>query len=318
MKPQLSALPDMYPVNKKSVKSKLIHSWQLYLLILLPIIYLFIFNYYPMLGVQIAFKKYSVRGGIWGSPWVGLDHFIRFFRSYNFWRIVGNTVHISLYGLIAGFPFPIMLALGLNYVTNRRFKKVAQMIYYAPHFLSTVVVVGMIFQLLGKHSGIVNQFIRLLGGESIDFMAEPALFSSIYVWSGIWQHIGFSSIIYLAVLSGIDQEQHEAAIVDGANKIQRMWHIDIPGLMPTATILLILSTGGILSVGFEKVFLMQNDLNLSASEVIATYVYRVGLMSSYTDYSYASAIGLIQSLIGVLLLLIVNQFANKLGRTSLW
>ena len=314
----LSVLPGTKLVNRSSVKSKLKKSWQLYVLIALPIVYLLVFQYYPMLGAQIAFRKFTVKGGIWGSDWVGFSNFVRFFQSYQFWRVIGNTVWLSVYGLIAGFPFPIMFALGLNYVTQKQFKKTIQMFTYAPYFLSVVVVVGMLFQLLSKQTGIVNHFIVLLGGERVDFLAKPSLFPSLYVWSNVWQGIGFNSVIYLAVLSGIDQQLHEAAIVDGANKLQRIRHIDLPGIMPTAIILLILSTGSILNIGFEKVLLMQNPLNISASEVINTYVYKIGLASTFPDFSYASAIGLFQSLVGMLLLVIVNQAANKFSKTSLW
>lgn len=291
--------------------------WQLYLMILLPVIYLLIFHYYPMYGVQIAFKEYQFASGIFGSPWVGMKHIQRFFSSYVFWRVIRNTIVLSLYGLIVGFPFPILLALSLNYVNNRFFKKTIQMVTYAPHFISTVVLVGMINQFFASR-GIINNTLFALFGDKIDFFGNAAIFPSMYVWSGIWQSTGFGSIIYLAVLSNIDPQLHEAAIVDGATKMQRMRYVDLPGLIPTATILFIMNMGGILSVGFEKALLMQNPLNLSASEVISTYVYKVGLIAQFPDYSYSTAIGLFQSIVGLIFIVAVNRIARKVSETSLW
>lgn len=292
--------------------------WQLYLLIFLPVLYIIIFKYVPMYGAQIAFKNYRIVDGIWKSPWTGFDHFLRFFNSYEFGRLIKNTIVISLYSLAAGFPFPIMLALSLNYVNNVPFKKTVQMVTYAPHFISTVVMVGMLLQFLAHRAGLVNNLLELIGLQRVDFIAKPAYFKSIYVWSGIWQNTGFGCIVYLAALSGIDQSLHEAAIVDGANKLQRMWHIDLPGIMPIAVILLILNSGNILNVGFEKVLLMQNPLNLRSSEVIGTYVYKVGLASASVNYSYPTAIGLFQSTVGLFLIIIVNNIAKRFGETSLW
>ncbi|WP_373429997.1 ABC transporter permease [Paenibacillus sp. GD4] len=292
--------------------------WQLYVLIALPVIYIFLFKYIPMYGAQIAFKNYVVTKGIWGSDWVGFRHFIRFFHSYEFWRLMQNTLVLSFYSLLAGFPFPIILALSLNYVKNRLFKKSVQMITYAPHFISVVVMVGIILELLDPRNGIVNMILKALGFEAINFMGVPEYFKSIYVWSGIWQSVGFSCIIYLAALSSIDPALHETAVVDGASKLRRMWHIDLPGIMPIAIIMLIMNTGHVLDVGFEKVLLMQNPLNLRTSEVIDTYVYKVGLASQAMNYSYSSAIGLFKSVINLILLILVNKIAQKTKQNSLW
>lgn len=293
-------------------------AWQLYVLMAIPLAYLLIFRYYPMLGAQIAFKNYRLTAGIWGSPWSGFNHFARFINSYQFLRVLKNTLVLSFYGLLAGFPLPILLALSLNYLRNDRYRKTVQMVTYAPHFISTVVIVGMILQFLAPRGGLVNNFVELLGGERVAFMADPGLFPHIYVWSNVWQHLGYSSIIYIATLAGIDPNLHEAAIVDGANIPQRIWHVDLPGIMPTAVILLILNTGRIMEIGFEKTFLMQNPLNLRTSEVINTYVYKVGLTAPIPQFSYAAAIGLFKSFIGLLLLMTVNRISRHVSQTSLW
>ncbi|WP_310943917.1 ABC transporter permease [Paenibacillus doosanensis] len=292
--------------------------WRLYVLIALPLIYIIIFKYIPMYGAQIAFKNFIVTKGIWGSEWVGLKHFIRFFNSYEFWRLMNNTIVLSVYSLVAGFPFPIILALSLNYVKNKLFKKSVQMVTYAPHFISVVVMVGLILEMLDPRNGIVNALLKLVGLQTVNFMGVPEYFKSIYVWSGIWQSVGFGCIIYLAALASIDPSLHEAAVVDGASKLRRMWHIDIPGIMPIAIIMLIMNTGHMLDVGFEKVLLMQNPLNLRTSEVIDTYVYKVGLTSQAINYSYSSAIGLFKSVINLILLVVVNKIAQKTKQASLW
>ena len=291
-------------------------NYMLYLFILPSLVYLFIFNYAPLYGIQIAFKNFSAGLGIWSSPFVGFQHFQRFFQSYHFWALLRNTITLSLYGLIAGFPIPIILALLLNYSPSTGFKKVVQTTTYAPHFISTVVMVGILMVFLSPRNGVLNQFIKLFGGDPVLFMGRPELFSSIYVLSGVWQEAGWGSIIYIAVLSNVDQEQHEAAIVDGANKLRRIWHIDIPAIIPTMMILLILNVGRILSVGFEKAFLMQTDANLTASEIISTYVYKIGIQSA--QYSYSTAIGLFNNVINVTILVLVNKLAGKLTGSSVW
>ncbi|WP_261304685.1 ABC transporter permease [Paenibacillus andongensis] len=301
-------------VARKQMKK----SWQLYALLALPVIYVLVFKYYPMYGAQIAFKDYIASKGVAGSEWVGMKHFIRFFNSYEFVKLMKNTLIISLYSLLAGIPFPIILALSLNYVKNQVFKKSVQLITYAPHFISIVVMVGIIIELLDPRNGLVNMLLGQLGMKTINFMAKPEYFSSIYVWSGIWQNVGFSCIIYLAALAGVDPAQHEAAVIDGASKFQRMLHIDLPSIVPVMIILLILNTGHILDLGFEKVLLLQNPLNARTSEVIDTFVYKVGLASQAMNYSYSTAINLFKSVIGLILLISVNQIAKKAKQESLW
>jgi putative aldouronate transport system permease protein len=294
----------------------IVKHWQLYGLLVLPALYLIIFQYWPIYGVQIAFRNFNPVAGITGSPWVGLRFFTRFVESYDFWRTLQNTLYLSVYSLVVGFPFPILLALGLNYVGQRWFKGMVQLVTYAPYFISTVVMVGIILQLLAPNTGLVNIILQRLGFAQVNFMARPELFAHVYVWSGLWQTIGFSCVIYLAALSSVDPTIHEAATIDGASKLQRIRHIDLPELMPLAILLLILSLGGILSSGFEKIILMQNPLNLRASEVIDTYVYRIGLASAVPNYSYAAAIGLFKSIIGLILVLAVDRFAKRMGQAG--
>ena len=262
--------------QRKKDLQKLLHriynARQLYLIILIPFIYVIIFNYVPMYGVQIAFRKYNPMLGISHSPWVGLANFTRFFGVYNCWRIIINTLTLSVYGLLAGLPVAVILALGLNSLRSQAYKKTIQMVTYAPYFLSVVVLVGLLTQVLSPQYGLVNRFLELLGMESIDFMGSASMFPHIYVWSGVWQGAGYSSIIYLATLSSVDPELHEAARIDGANMWQRIWHIDLPGIAQTIIVLLILDMGKVLSVGFEKVYLMQKPLNLQTSEIVSTYV----------------------------------------------
>ncbi len=292
--------------------------WQLYVLFLLPLIYVIIFKYIPMYGAQIAFKDYKFNVGIMGSPWAGFKHFERFFKSREFWNLMKNTIGISIYNLVAGFPFPIFLAILLNYARTEGFKKTVQMVTYAPYFISTVVMVSIVLQFLSPRVGIINILRELIGLERINFMGVPEYFKSIYVWSGIWQGTGYGAIVYLAALAGVDPSLHEAAIVDGANKMQRIRHIDIPGILPTAVILLILNTGQILNTGFEKILLMQNPMNMRTSEVIDTFVYQVGLAAQTVNYSYPTAVGLFKSVVSLLLIAIVNNISKRLGGSSLW
>lgn len=296
----------------------IVHSRQLYVLFALPFLYFIVFKYIPMAGVQIAFKNYRAIDGIWNSPYVGLAQFERLFSTYQFTRIVQNTLIISVYSLIIGVPFPMILALSLNYVRNRRYKKTVQMVSYAPYFISTVVMCSMILQFLSPRTGFINQMISALGGAEINFIGNPEMFSSIYVWTGLWQGVGYSSIIYLAALAGISPELHEAALMDGANVLQRIWHIDLPGILPTAIILLIMNTGQLLNVGFEKVLLLQNPLNLRTSEIIDTYVYKMGLSGNVPNFSFATAIGLLKSVVGLILITSVNALAKRVSSTSLW
>lgn len=290
-------------------------NWDLYLLVLPVVVYFLIFKYYPMYGVQIAFKDFIASEGIWGSPWVGWEHFIRFFESFYFERLIGNTIGLSLYNLVIGFPIPIILALLINEIRYKKAKGFVQTVTYAPHFLSTVVIVGMLFLLLSPN-GLVNQILGLLGISEIAFMTSPEWFKTTYVFSDVWQQMGWSSIIYLAALAGIDPQLHEAAKIDGASRLRRIWHVNLPGIRSTIIILLILQTGSIVSVGFEKVFLMQNQLNMEASDVIATHIYRTGIAGA--QYSYSAAIGLFESAINFFILIFVNYTAKKTSQTSLW
>ena len=301
---------------KSSYWHRVLRNYDLYLMLIPVVAYFVIFKYLPMYGVQIAFKDFSGIRGIAGSPWVGLKHFLRFFNSYFFMQTMGNTILISLYSLVIGFPAPILLALMMNEVANAFFRRTVQTATYAPYFISTVVVVGMLQLFLSPQSGFVNEAIVALGGKSINFMYDAKWFKTIFVLSGVWQSAGWGSIIYMAALTGIDPQLHESAIIDGASRIQRIWHINLPGILPTVVIMLILACGSIMSVGFDKVFLMMNDLNRSSAEVISTYTYKVGLLQ--TEYSFASAVGLFDSLINLMLLIIVNTFAKKVGETSLW
>ncbi len=293
-------------------------NYQLYLLLLLPVVWLVIFRYVPMYGVIISFKNFNAREGILGSPWVGLRYFERYINSFYFERTILNTVGISFFQLVASFPVPIILALAMNSSLRRRFTKAVQFIVYMPHFISTVVMVGIIIEFLNPRVGIVNILLQTVGFPARDYMAAPEFFKSIYVFSGVWQNAGWGTIIYLAALSSVDPELHEAATIDGASRFQRIRHIDLPGILPTATILLILNLGRVMQVGFEKVFLMQNNLNLQSSEVIATYIYKVGLASAAPSFSYGAAIGLFLSVINLILIVSVNGVAKRLGQTSLW
>lgn len=308
---------------KKSIQRPLLarhmrESWQMYLFLLVPVVWLIIFRYVPMAGVQLAFRKYSISGGIWGSRWVGFQNFNRFFNSYQCERILRNTVALSLYSIIANFPIPILLALLLNVMPNLRYKKTVQMVTYAPYFISTTVMVGMLLALFNSRNGLyASLHYALSGAYPSDLFSSAAAFPHLYVWSGVWQYTGWNTIIYIAALSSVDMQLHEAAEIDGASRLQRIWHIDLPCILPTAAILLILNAGNLMSVGFEKVYLMQNDLNLRASEVISTYVYKIGL-TGMTDYSLSTAIGLFNSLINMTMLLIVNFVTSKLSGTGLF
>lgn len=305
-------------LNLKKPRSRLKEiagNYQLYLFLLPTVLYFAVFAYWPMYGVLIAFKDFSATHGILGSPWVGFKHFERFFESFYFWRLIKNTLGLSILGLIITFPLPIILALMLNQVMNLRFKKFVQTIVYAPFFISTVVLAGMILVFLSQ-TGIVNQAIVHLGGDPILFMTKSEYFRATYILSDVWAGTGFGAIIYLAALAGVNPEIHEAAIVDGATKWQRILNVDVPSILPTAVILLILATGNIMNVGFEKAYLLQTPTNLPTSEIISTYVYKVGLKQA--QYSFSTAVGLFNSVINLILLLIVNRAAKKMSETSLF
>lgn len=292
----------------------------LYLLLLVPVVYVFIYNYIPIYGVIIAFKDYSVRKGILGSPWADplFKNFQRFLSSPAAKTTIVNTLSLSLYSLLAGFPMPIILAILLNYMPSAKFKKAAQMITFAPYFLSTVLLVGLMSLILSTQSGVVNIIISALGGDTVNFMGNPKLFRHVYVWSGVWQGMGYSAVIYIAALASVDPEMHEAAIIDGASIIKRILHIDLPTIMPTLVIMLILAMGNIFTVGFEKVYLMQNPQNLSVSQTIETYLYQVGVATGRPDYSFATAIGLFQNLVGVVLTLLVNFISKRVSGSGLF
>ena len=287
-------------INFKQILKK---NWVCYLFILPMLIYVIIFNYIPMYGIQLAFKDYRVADGIWGSAWVGLKHFKTFFESYQFKDLLWNTLSLSLYSLIAGFPMPIIFALLLNYITNVKLKKVVQMVTYAPHFISTVVYCGMILIFLSS-DGVINQLLKLIGIDSVAFLTNPSNFRHIYVWSGVLQNIGWGSIMYISVLTSVDPTLHEAATVDGATRFQRLLHIDLPAIVPTMVIMLIMRAGEIMDLGFEKAFLLQNNINLDYSEIIATYVYKIGIQGG--QFSYSSAIGLFNNVINMVLLVVVR------------
>lgn len=303
-------------MTKNKTLKKMLEYKQLYFLLLPTLVYIAIFNYQPMYGLLMAFKNFSPLDGVWGSPWVGLEHFRRFITSPMFFTVLKNTLTISIYSLVAGFPIPILLAFALHYTSNKYFKKTVQTITYAPHFLSVVVICSLCMMLFSPRSGIVNVFIEKLGGERIFFMAEPEYFKHIYVWSGVWQNCGWNSIIYIAALAGIDQSIHESALIDGANQLQRMWYIDFKCIIPTIAVLLILNCGSIMSVGYEKVLLLQNSLNAETSEVISTYVYKKGIVGG--EFSFSAAVGLFNSVINFILLFTVNFISRKLNDVGLW
>lgn len=301
--------------RKKAIK-KTLSNWQLYMMIVPAFLFIILFEYFPMYGVQIAFRDFNFKDGITGSPWVGFDNFERLFNSYWFPIILKNTIVLSGLRLLMGFPLPIIFALMVNEVGNGKVKKWIQTVSYAPHFISTVVMCGMIILLLTPETGLVNIFIQLFGGESISFMQDPGMFKWIHVISGIWQGTGWSAIIYFAALSGVDKSLLEAAEIDGANRLQRIWHINLPVLAPTILIQLILSMGSILSVGYQKILLLQNTMNLNASEVISTYVYKVGLQNY--QYSFSTATNLFNSVVNCIMLITVNSIVKKVTKTSLF
>lgn len=290
--------------------------WQLYFFVLIPLAFLIVFKYIPMAGVVIAFKDYSVTKGIMGSEWVGLKYFKYFFEGPNFSLLLKNTLLLSLYGLIIGFICPIILALSLNEVRNARFKKLVQTITYAPYFISTVIMVSIIILFLSPNSGLINNILGVFGIDPINFMGIPSYFKSIFVWSDVWQNTGYATIIYLAALAGVDPQLYEAARVDGANRFQKIASVDIPGILPVIIVVLILNIGSLMAIGFEKIYLLQNPLNINASEVIATYVYKVGLLGA--NFSFAAAVGLFNSIVNFVLIISANALSKKFSSSSLW
>ncbi|MDL2318138.1 ABC transporter permease subunit [Eubacteriales bacterium OttesenSCG-928-A19] len=296
--------------------SRILRNYELYIMTLPGLLYLIVFRYVPIAGVQIAFKKFSAVKGIWGSPWIGFAHFEKFFNSYQFERVLTNTVLLSVLQQLISFPIPILLALMLNQLTRPRYKKFVQTTLYAPHFISTVVVVSMLHVFFSIGNGLVNNLLAMMGFERIDFLADPGKFRMMYILSGIWQSMGYNSIIYLAALTSISPDLYEAATVDGATKMQKIINIEIPSILPTAIIMLILAVGRMMSIGFEKAFLMQNARNLATSEIISTYVYKVGLQQ--IQYDYATAIDLFNGIINLVLICTVNFIAGRVSNVSLW
>ena len=286
-----------------------------YLMLLPAVLYVLLFCYAPLYGLQIAFKNYKVSLRVAGSPWIGFRNFTDFFQSYYFVKLLKNTLVLSLYSLAVSFPIPIIVALILNELKGK-FKKFTQTILYAPHFISLVVVVSILNVMLSPSQGVVNTILEMLGMERNYFMANPAYFPHLYVWSGVWQGMGWGAIIYLAALSSVDPSLHEAADIDGATRMQKILHINRPTIMPTIIIMLILRIGNIVSVGYEKVYLMQNDMNIETAEIISTYVYKRGLLDS--NYSFSAAVGLFNNVINVILVLLANWISKKVSETSLF
>ena len=314
---QATAKPTAY---KKSVWKKAAARWQIYLLLILPVAMLLIFNYAPMAGVVIAFKKFSLRKGIWDSPWVGFANFEKFFTSFKFPLILKNTIILSIYGFAASFPLPIVLALCLNAMRGRRYKKVIQTVTYLPHFISTVVMVGLLFSVLSNRSGLYGALYTGMTGEiGPNILGNPKSFRHLYVWSDVWKNTGYAAVIYIAALAGVDVSLHQSAEIDGASRFQRMIYIDLPTIMPSISILLILEVGKILSVGAERVLLLQNTLNMQYSEVISTYVYKMGIASGASnDYSFSTAVGLFNSVVNFILLIVTNKISDKISGNAIF
>lgn len=298
---------------KKSLKK----NYELYLLLIPVIAYFLIFSYGPMYGLQIAFKDYSPALGIDGSPWVGLKHLERFFNSFYFGRVIQNTLTLSLYSLVVSIPAPLILALLFDEMRGRKLKVVAQTLSYAPNFISTVVLCSMLVMFLTPQTGFIDAILRFAGyTDSSNILSDPNAFSHIYVWSGIWQSVGWSSIIYTAAIAGVPQDLYEVARLDGASRIKQIWYVTLPSILPTIVILAILAIGNVLNIGYEKVYLLQSTSNLSASEVISTYVYKSGLVQA--QYSFGSMVGLFNNLINFIILIFANKLAKYFTETSLW
>ena len=308
-------------LRRQSVWKRARANWQMYLFLLLPVAWLLIFKYWPMYGAQIAFRNYKVAKGITGSDWVGLKWFVKFFNSVYFSTVVGNTLKLSLYSMLVGFPLPIFFALLLNSVRNKHWRSAVENVTYMPYFISAVVLVGIMKRVFDTNSGLFSNILLQLTGNKLetDLFRGNLNFINLYVWSGVWQGTGWGSIIYMAALSNVDPQQHEAATIDGASRWQRLLHVDLPAIIPTITITLILRCGSIMSIGFDKVYLMQNDTNLAASEVIATYVYKVGLTAQGgANFSYSTAIGLFNSVINLVMISLVNFISNRINGSGLW
>lgn len=310
------ALDRRRPREKKSVMARIARHWQLYLFLLIPMAFLFIFKYMPMVGLQIAFRDYNVTRGIWNSPWVGMKHFNNFVNSFEFVRLLRNTFVLGLYQMLVNIPCPIILAVAINSSISRRLGKTSQLLTYAPYFISTVILTTIVMQVLAMRGGLLNNVRNMLGMDGVNLMADENAFRHIYVWSGVWQGTGYGAVIYIASLAGVNPELYEAATIDGASVFRRIIHIDIPSILPVAIILLIMNCGSIINVGYEKVLLLQNPMNMETADVISTYVYRMGITSA--QYSYSSAIGFFNSILSITMLLIVNFLARRFSETSLF
>lgn len=308
------------PLRKPSHRTRLARSlrryWQLYLLLLLPVVWFIVFRYVPMVNAVIAFKNYNPVQGVWGSPWVGFDNFTNLFRNPVFPKLLVNTLVLAGYTLLASFPLPIVLALALNEVRLRFFRRTVQLVTYAPYFISTVVIVSMTILLLSPRVGLLGRTLSFFGAGQVDLLASADFFRHIYVATDLWTTTGYSAVIYLAALSAVDVSLYEAAKIDGASRLQKIWNVDIPSLLPTASIILILGVGNIMAIGFEKAFLLQNPLNLSTSEIIPTYVYKTGILNA--NFSLGATIGLFNAVIGLILLLIVNRVSKRISGNGLW
>lgn len=304
--------------KKKSWLSDIRINWQLYLMILIPFVYVLVFKYYPMVGAQIAFRQYKPVDGIWESAWVGFKHFERFFNNPQWTNIVKNTLAISLYSLVLTIPFPIILAISFDYTKSKLYRKTVQMVTFLPHFLSTVIIVSLINLVFDNRVGIVTHILEAVFGRDINILGEAKNFRSLYVWSGIWQNVGWNSILYISALAGVDTQIHEAAIIDGASKLKRIWYIDLPSILPTIAVMTIMNMGHVLSVGFDKTYMMQNPVNLQYSEVLSTYEYKMGTAGLIPNYSYGAAIGLLVSVVNFVFIVISNKVSNKLSGSGLW
>lgn len=310
--PAMAVSVNVKPVlaPSKSLKRRILDNWQLYAMLLVPVVLTVIYKYIPMYGIQIAFRDYKASRGMWGSEWVGLEWFERFFTAPTCGRMIKNTILLSFFSLLWSFPIPIILALMLNQLRFQRFKRLTQTVLYAPHFISTMVICGMIRIFLSPSGGLVN----LIAGTSIDFLTEASAFRTIYIASGIWQDAGWGVIVYMATLANVDTSLYEAAKVDGASMFQRILHIDIPELTSIMVLNLIMSAGGLMNVGFEKVWLLQTDLNKATSDVIAVYVYQQGIENA--KYSYLTAVGLFNTAVNIILLIVVNKIAGKISEDT--
>lgn len=318
MKQLLSKTIEKKTEPRKAGKKDILKNWDLYVIMIIPMALLLVFSYYPMLGLQIAFKDFSPAKGIWGSPWVGFENFTRLFTTPKFAEVFKNTLSISLYQVLVEPLFTMLFALILNAVFFKAYKKTVQFITYMPHFISTVVMVGILTQLLNPSVGVYGKFCELLNIEATDLLANPRAFPSLFVWSLIWQNLGWNTVIYIASLASVDLDLYEAAALDGANRFKQLIYIDLPFVLPTFVILFILKVGSMMAIGYEQVLLMQNPLNLRASEIITTYSYKVALGTSSADYSYGTAIGLFNSVINFLLIVSVNALSKRISDTSLW